>query len=362
MRKITKIFVMLLVAFIVINFFETDLVKADVVKIGKPKISVTAYGGSAEIAVNTLKNAERYQIYMKGPEDKKYKLVYTIVGEAKKNTKTILTAISGLQAGAYSFKARGVNGKTKGKFSKVKKVEINAGINVLGVKNYKWVSTSYKDSAGKVRTVTADNSDAVVGMVLDDNGTGYVCNSNNDAPVRAFVWNDSKLKSIGDENTYSLKIENDSLILSNDSIQSNYVLVSKGMDQYTYSNMVSKAFSEHRTFEEKYTGQLDYEMYNMVREVMFICFVQKDLFQKVYNSNHVYRVIITSSGIKVLYDGKKVKDDDEFFTALEETGFSYIKYVCKCSKWQEDYILECGSDLDVRRIKEPIIPGIYQEK
>lgn len=360
MRKIKKIFVMLLVALIVINFFEADLVKADAVKLGRPKISVTAYGGSVEIAVSTIKNAERYQIYMKGPEDKKYKLVNTIVGNAKRNTKTILTAISGLTSGltsaSYSFKVRGVNGKTKGKFSKVKKVEIKAGVNIFGeIRYYKCVSSSYKDSAGKVQTITADRSDVVSGIVLDSDGTGYICNSDNkDAPVRAFVWNDSGLKGIGDENIYSLKFENDDLIISVDSVQIKYVIVPEEKNQNIYSNMVSKAFSEHRTFEEKYTGQLDYEMYNQLWEGMSVCFVQKDFYQKVYNTNHVYRVIITSSGIKVLYDGKKVKDDDEFFTTLEKTGLSYLKYVSKHSMWQEDYILECGSDLNVQRIKEPI--------
>ena len=190
---------------------------------------------------------------------------------------------------------------------------------------------------------------------MDSNGTGYICNSNNiDAPVRAFVWNDSGLKGIGDENIYSLKFENDDLIISVDSVQIKYVIVPEEKNQNIYSNMVSKAFSEHKTFEEKYTGQLDYEMYNQLLEGMAVCFVQKDFYQKVYNTNHVYRVIITSSGIKVLYDGKKVKDDDEFFTTLEKMGLSYLKYVSKHSMWQEDYILECGSDLNVQRIKEPI--------
>ena len=103
------------------NVKKTELpgtTQTNEVKVAKPKISVKAVDNSIKVTIKKSLNAEKYSIYIKGSKDKKYRLAASV--EANENGKTRYT-IEDLEDGNYSVKVRAYNGKTRSRYSKVKK-------------------------------------------------------------------------------------------------------------------------------------------------------------------------------------------------------------------------------------------------
>ncbi len=355
MKRKFKLLTVVLSVLILVSLWENYNIEAKTVKPAKPQINVTSYCGSVEIYVSKTKNADRYQVYMKAPGEKKYKLVNTILDAAAGDFRT--TALSGLSTGTYSFKVRGVNGTTKGKFSKVKKVKVSSEfVSTKNRKCYSLVSMTQENSDGKFVTKTANQLDVKSFIILNSDGTGYYSKSYGTESdiIRSIRWKDSKLISIGDRNEYEIVQNGKYLDLNLGTNKASFIETKDTIEIESYDKNIKDAIFNHKMFEDIYVGNLDYDQYDMVLAICEICFADNQLASKM-SENHIYKFIISGDGLKMLCDGKKIKKTDVFYKVLEKNGFTkYIDSLSKLSFWQDDYVVEVGADLKIQEINEPI--------
>lgn len=107
------------------NLSKEDTVSvtdSSVTKPGKPKISLKAKGDNIIVTIKKTDNAEGFNVFIKGQNDKKYKKIGKV---DKDGTAARKYLISGLTDGTYSVKVRAFSENVNSKYSKIKTVNVD---------------------------------------------------------------------------------------------------------------------------------------------------------------------------------------------------------------------------------------------